>query len=153
MKKLLIIMSLLLLVGCKAPPKQVVAKVPEKKVEIELEDKVDYIEYDVLKEMILLANKKTEIIDIEYLHDRLSKVLLSQVDLGLSIDGQADLIDDIIRAELYQWKTEMVREMLIEESIVLNEDDFDTLVKKTSIKDAYQVMSIYETIYLKKEAE
>ncbi len=101
--------------------------------------------------MVKLANEKTEVIDVSLLHDRLSRLLLIGVDLEIDIEVQEDLIDDIIVDELYNWKVEMVREMLSEEGVSLNQDDFDTLVARTSVSDAYKLMSVYETIYLKKQ--
>jgi hypothetical protein len=150
MKKIIVLMILLALIGCREEPRKVVKK-PVVEEEIEVKVEIEYVENDQLKEMVKLANEKTEVIDVSLLHDRLSRLLLIGVDLEIDIEVQEDLIDDIIVDELYNWKVEMVREMLSEEGVSLNQDDFDTLVARTSVSDAYKLMSVYETIYLKKQ--
>jgi len=156
MKKIWILCLVILLLGCNEAPKRVVEVEPEEEEEIEVEEKVeevDYVDSAALKELVKLANKKTDLIDIAYLHERLSNVLLEEVDLDIDIDQQTDLIEEIVKDELYKWKEELVRDMLIEEQVSLNKDDFDTLVSRTSTYDAYRVMSVYEIVYLKKEVE
>lgn len=152
MKKLLIVLLALLLMACNQAPKKVVKKVV-KEVPIVVEEEIEYIETDQLKDLVKLSNQKTKIVDIQILHDQLSVVLLDQVDLNTSLDQQADLIEEIIIDELYKWKQGLVMEVLAENSIQLNEDDLLTVIDRVSVRDAYNVMLAYETVFLRREAE
>lgn len=152
MRKILLMMLIVLLVGCRSrvePTKvKTVVEEPEQVEEIK---EVEYVERDQMKALVLLTNKKTDVVDIALLHERLSVKLLDAVDLEVSIDEQMDLIDEIIRDELYDWKEELVKLVLEENNIELNVDDYETLVERTSYNDAYQLMSVYEKIFLEKQ--
>lgn len=152
MKKILLMILIVLLVGCRSrvePTK--VKKVVEEPEQVEEIKEVEYVERDQMKALVLLTNKKTDVVDIALLHERLSVKLLDAVDLEVSIDEQMDLIDEIIRDELYDWKEELVKLVLEENNIELNIDDYETLVERTSYNDAYQLMSVYEKIFLEKQ--
>lgn len=154
MKKIMIVVLAFLLIGChgkKVPPKaKVVEEEPEYTKTVET---IEYVKTNQMKELVRLSNLKTEIIDIAVLHDRLSVALLDVVNLDQLIEDQAELIDDVIREELYDWKKELVEEVLEEQNITLNTDDFETLVDRTSYNDAYELMSVYETIFLQKKQD
>ena len=152
MKRILLIVLVILLVGCQSR----VEPTKVKKVEIEPEqveeiEEVEYVERDQMKELVLLTNMKTDVVDIALLHERLSEKLLDAVDLDISIDEQSELIEEVIREELTEWKREQVEIVLDENNIELNADDFETLVDRTSYNDAYQLMSVYEKIFLEKQ--
>jgi len=152
MKKLLLIVCIVVLVGCqKEVPKKTVKKVEKEEI-VEVEE-VDYIETDQLKALMIKTNGETRIVDLGVLHDLLSNALLINIDLTMDIDSQSDLIEEIVYDELIKWKRKIVKDVLEEEQIELNEDDFETLVFRTSINDAYNLMLSYETIFLKTQVE
>lgn len=155
MKKILIIVLVLLLVGCRKTSVKPLVKPKEvvKEIEVEKVVEVDYIDTDQLRALMVLTNGETRKIELDVLHEQLSSQLLKEVDLNIDIDAQSDLIEDIVYDELDKWRLEIVRNILDQEQVILNDDDFDTLVSRTSINDAFQLMLSYETIFLKNEVE
>ncbi|MCH4887197.1 hypothetical protein EZV73_06425 [Acidaminobacter sp. JC074] len=152
MKKIIIIIVCFLLVACqndKKPPVKIIRNKPV----VEVEETIEYVETDALKDLVKLVNKKTGVVDLMALHDLISPKLLDEVNLNKNIDDQMDLIDEIILESLTEWKKDKVQEVLIEENLDLNQDDIDTLVEWASCHDAYKVMSVYEVVYLKEEAK
>ena len=154
MKKIIIVLCVILLVGCqRTPPPKVekkVDKIPEVVEEVEY---IEYVEKDQLRALMIKTNGETKIIDLDVLHTMLSEILLREVDLSIDIDIQSDLIEDIVYEELSKWRRSIVQDILDQEQVILNEDDFETLVSKTSFNDAYQLMLSYETIFLKKQVK
>jgi len=154
MKKIIIVLCVILLVGCqKTPPSKVVKKVDKIPEVVEEVEYIEYVEKDQLRALMIKTNGESKIIDLDVLHTKLSEVLLREIDLSIDIDTQSDLIEDIVYEELNKWRRSIVEGVLDQEQVILNEDDFETLVSKTSINDAYQLMLSYETIFLKKQVK
>lgn len=153
MKKIIIILTCFLLIGCHSQARQPVRKVEKKETTVVVEETVEYVETNHLKEIVKLVNKKTGVVDLMLLHELISPRLLQEVNLGKSIDDQGEIIDEIILEVLEEWKKSMVLEVLSEENLELNQDDFETVVDWSSYNDAYKVMSVYEVVFLKQEAE
>ncbi|MBI9013676.1 MAG: hypothetical protein JEZ08_15690 [Clostridiales bacterium] len=154
MKKIVIILCIILLVGCqKTPPQKTVKKIEKEPEVVEEIEYVEYVNKDQLKALMIKTNGETKIIDLDVLHTMLSGVLLREIDLSIEIDAQSDLIEDIVYEELIKWRRDIVEDILDQEQVILNEDDFETLISRTSIKDAFQLMLSYETIFLKKQVE
>jgi len=153
MKKIIIIIMCLLLISCKSEIRQPIKKVVKEEVKEEVVEPVEYVETNQLKEIVKLVNKKTGIVDLMVLHDLISPKLLSEVNLNKNIDDQLEIIDEIILEVLSEWKKDKVEEVLSEENLELNQDDLETVIEWSSYSDAYKVMSVYEVIFLKQEAE
>lgn len=154
MKKIAIVLCIILLVGCqKTQPQKVVKKIEKEPEVVEEVEYIEYVEKDQFKALMMKTNGETKIIDLDVLHMMLSESLLREIDLSLEIDAQSDLIEDIVYEELKKWRRDIVEEILDQEQVILNEDDFETLISKTSIQDAYQLMLSYETIFLKKQVK
>lgn len=151
MKKIILMGLTMLLLGCSSQVKQPAKKVEKPKQVVYEVEEIDYVEDDALKHLVLLANEKTNIVDIEELHALLSQPLLDAVDMNQTIESQKNLINDVIKDELVEWKFTKVKEMLKEQQVILNDDDLETLVARTSTYDAQIVMKAYEIAYLKRE--
>lgn len=154
MKKIVIALCIILLAGCqKTPAKKTVNKIEKEPEVVEAVEYIEDVKKDQLKTLMRITNGETKKIDLDVLHTMLSEILLREIDLSMEIDAQSDLIEDIVYEELIKWRREIVEEVLDQEQVILNEDDFDTLISKTSIEDAYQLMLSYETIFLKKQVK
>ncbi len=153
MKKIIIIIMCLLLISCKSEIRQPIKKVTKEEVEEAVIEPVEYAETNQLKEIVKLVNKKTGVVDLMVLHDLMSPKLLSEVNLNKNIDDQLEIVDEVILEVLSKWKKDKVEEVLSEENLKLNQDDLETVIEWSSYSDAYKVMSVYEVIFLKQEAE
>lgn len=150
-KTLIILFSILFLVGCQKETSQ--NSKADLKIEKELDEKKtkwEYIEEDALKYLIRESNKTTNIIEIETLHDLIIINLEVQVDLDIPIEDQIDLIENIVTNTLNDWKRVIVKQVITDNRLDVNDDDLETILQGTSIADATRLMTVYEVIYLKK---
>lgn len=136
-----------MLIGCHQEKKQTIKK-EKKEPEIVVEETVEYVETDILKSLVRKTSAKTEIVEIMILHDRMFEQIKEAVDLDVDLKLQDELIDEIVLDELKLWKKEIVLEVLEDENVTLNDDDLETLIARTSINDAYDVMRIFEKAFL-----
>lgn len=151
MKKcILLFICTLLLFSCsdeKTPVKNVEE---EKDVIIEEEITNEYLEADAIRYLVNESNKITTIIEIDTLHELIIEELMKVIDFEESLESQEHLIEEITLEILNDWKAEVVRKVVIDNDVVLNDDDFYTVVMRTSIKGAMKIMTSYEKIYLRK---
>ena len=154
MKKTILILLTVLLIGCQKTPVKYAIKEKAVVAEIvEVVEEIEYLETNQLKALMIKTNSETMVIDLDVLHEQLLDQLLIEVDLSVDIDMQSALIEDIVYDELNNWRIIIVKRILKNEQVHLNEDDFETLLARTSISDAYQLMLSYETIFLKQQAK
>lgn len=154
MKKTILMVLTVLLIGCQKTPAKALVKQRVVVAEIVEEvEEINYIEKDQFKALMIKTNSETMVIDLDLLHTQLSDLLLKEVDLSIDIDMQSDLIEDIVYDALKNWRIIVVKKVLESEQVQLNEDDFETLVDRTSISNAYQLMLSYETIFLKQQVK
>lgn len=151
MKKLIWIYLMIILVGCEphGPEKTIIKPIvqePEVRVQ---KAEVVFIDQKLLEHFIAESNKITNIIELEYLHDKMINDLLSAVDLNQPIEEQEDIIDDIVMKYLDIWKDDIVRNMIAELETYVPEDDIQTIISRTSVVDAHQIMLAYEKIFLR----
>jgi hypothetical protein len=153
MKRIAILV--LLLVGCQneavevlenqAPIVEVVEHVEE---EIFEEEEI-ILDEELIKSYVMKANEKTRIVDLEELHERISEELIRKVDFELPIDDQKDLIEEIVSYHMNEWKNEIVELVIDEEGGYLDYETILAIEEKTSVRQAYELMLSYETIFLK----
>ncbi len=154
MKKLAIVLVIIsFLIACEEEkvtmPKPVTKNEVVEKEVID-EDYYNYLDDEHLDEIIIKSNEVTNIIDIEFLHNKLIKVLDVELDANKSIAEQEKEIAKIVKKSLNSWKREVILETINTCDLEVNKDDFDYIMTKTSISDAYKVMFAYEMIFLDK---
>ncbi len=154
MKKLAIVLVIIsFLIACEEEkvtmPKPVTKNEVVEKEVID-EDYYNYLDDEHLDEIIIKSNEVTNIIDIEFLHNKLIKVLDVELDANKSIAEQEKEISKIVKKSLNSWKREVILETINTCDLEVNKDDFDYIMTKTSISDAYKVMFAYEMIFLDK---
>lgn len=149
MKKIVLLIFLLLLVGCKETPKKVTIKNEIEEIKIE-EVVIPTIDKITLDQMIKECNELTNIIELDTLHDMMIDDLLAQVDLERDLELQSDIIENIILDKLDTWRLNIVRTVVEGTGIAVHEDDIETIAMRTTVSDAYYIMLAYEKIFLRK---
>lgn len=153
MKKIILCLLLLLLLACEED-KPIRKEIEEKTIEIEeISEKIEYIEENVLKGLIYEVNDQLRIIDLDVLHRRMEDLLMDKIDLTVSIEEQLLVLEEVIYDELYIWRREVVHDVIDSSGDQVNADDYETIVSRTSIEIAFQVMLSYEKAYLKNRGE
>lgn len=109
---------------------------------------VDYLKEDILKKYIVESNKITNVVNIIDFHDMIISRLKNEIDFNIPINLQEELISKIIEEILYDWKCDVVSNIVLKENI--NIYDFKYILNRTSIRDAIDIMIAYEIIYLGK---
>lgn len=147
MKKLFLLL-ILLLVACQEEASEEI--LIEEPIEIvEIVEEVEYIEENDLKGFIYEVNDQLRIIDLDALHTRIEAILVEKIDFTVSIDEQIEIIEDIVLDELEIWRREVVRDVIEQSGDLVNDDDYETIVSRSSIRAAYKVMVSYEKAYIK----
>lgn len=150
MKKIIVFFMCCFLVGCFKDKSHIkpVMIFKDDKEEIEV---IEYLEKEDLKTIIKALNKRLLIVEIEKHHELLSKALLSELSLNESLEEQEQMINSMILDYLEAWKEKELAMLLEEENRIIDEEDKEEIMRRSSIKSAYTLMTAYEKIYLKKQ--
>lgn len=151
MKRIILVLILLFLIGCHEETVTYVEKIIDEEVE-EIEV-IDYIEAKDLKSLVARSNEVSSVIDLEQLHNKIYDELNVHIDKEKSLKEQETLVEEIVNSVLDQWRREIVQDVVKKANEQVNEDDFEEIVSRTSIRNAYEVMLAYEMIVLRKELE
>jgi hypothetical protein len=147
----LIFMVVLLLTSCTPKEKKTIRIIKDRASTSETYAQVEWLEADQLKALALDLNLALQVVEIESHHQALKEALDGSIS---SIDSKAqreEIIDEMVRTYMSQWRRSLLDQLLIEQEIELNEEDYDTVLGKTTYASAYYLLSEYEKIFYEKK--
>ena len=150
MKKIIVFLMCCFLVGCFKGKSDInpVIIFKDDKEEIEV---IEYLEKEDLKAIIKALNERLLVVEIQKHHEFLSQALLGEFNINESLEDQEQMINSMILDYLEAWKYKELEMLLEEEDLIIDEEDKEEIIRRSSIKSAYTLMTAYEKIYLKKQ--
>lgn len=150
MKKTILLLLVCLLMGCGSKQSNVKPVILFKDIDEEEEVAVAYIEEETLTALVKTLNSTLQVVELDSHHTQLKAELLVALDKNKPVDDQIEIIESVTLSYLETWQENTIKNLLIEEKISINEEDFQSLIDRTSILSAYTLMVAYETVYLNK---
>jgi len=151
MKKIILVVLSFLLAGCQSHVMTDTKTLVEEEADWKIKEEVPYLSRDEVKSLAMALNQELIVIDIEKHHKNLEGVWRSVLDFERPLEDQRDLVEQELLTYLQAWRLEAFRQLLWDWDMSLNPEDWEAVLKKTSILSIYSVLLSYEMIQLEKE--